>query len=105
MECDGDPGPLVVDEAPEPEAPPEGCLSANDHERVLTAMGRDAEAFARKLCTGKGRINYATAAKLFEVAIRAYRAAAEYTQTRERRNHVRWLEKRRRAIGGKRGRN
>lgn len=45
-----------------------------------------------------GRINYATACMLLDVAIKATRAAAEHTATRERRAHVKRLERYRIAL-------
>lgn len=97
--CDADPGPLVVnadDELAAAPAAPEGCLSSTEHERRLTELAKFVEDKARALCKGKGRINYATAFKGFELAIKAYNAASVYTQTRERRVHVAKLERRRR---------
>lgn len=106
LACDADPGPIVVggDDLAAPPAAPAGCLTAVEHERKLTELAEFIEDKSRKLCTGKGRINYATAFKGFELAIKAYNAASLYTQTRERRAHVAKLERRRREMHGRLGR-
>lgn len=91
--CAADPiTPQAEDLAP-PCPPPDGCRNSDDHERWLTELADDCREQADKLCTGKGRINYATAAKLLECAIKAARAAAEFTRSRERREYVKTLRK------------
>lgn len=92
--CLTDPGPVPVAELEKPPPPPpKGCLSSEQHERGLTDLAKFAEDQARKLCKGKARINYSTAAKLFDVAIKATRAAAEFTSTRERREWIKQMHK------------
>lgn len=89
-----------TDDAPPP-APPEGCLSAEQLEKRLTDMASFIEDKARALCKGgrgKKRIEYSTAFKGFELAIKAYSAAGEYTRTRERRANVRRMERAKRSM-------
>ena len=104
--CITDPGPILTEAPEEPApAPPEGCLDADQHERRLTEAATLLEERAKTLLTGKGRINYATAAKMYEVALKFYNAAAAYSSARVRREHVKRLERRRRDLHMKRGSN
>ena len=103
--CDSDPGKSLSEPIEPPAAPPpKGCITAEQREQQLTELADYIVEQGKKLCKGKGSIDYARAAKLFEVAIRAHRAAGEYTQTRTRRAHVRWLQAARAKMhGGARG--
>jgi hypothetical protein len=92
------PPPLTIEEPDVLPAAPKDCRSSEQHEQRLTVLAEFVETKARGLCTGKGRINYATAAKLFEVALKAWRAAGEYAMTRERRARVNRLERKMREL-------
>lgn len=99
--CVDDPGAIPtaeLDTALPP--PPAGCRSSEDHEKWLTALASFAEKQAKGLCTGKNRINHSTASKLFDVAIKATRAAMEFTTTRERREWVRRMAAEARKLRG-----
>lgn len=92
-QCVGDPveRPGAEGERALPPAPT-GCRTSVEHEVWLTAIADFALEQARKLCSGKGRINYSTGAKFLECAIKANRAAAvEFTATRERRAYIKEL--------------
>lgn len=101
--CSTDPGPAVqaVDEAATP--PPEGCLSALEHERRFTALADELEKLARELAgtkpepTGKpGRprkTNLNAAVKLLAEATKARRAASALARQREDAVEVTRLEK------------
>jgi hypothetical protein len=92
--CTQDPGELP-DEVDEPlPSPPDGCLDTVAHERKLVALADYLEEKGKELCVDKGRINYATAARLFEVAIKARREASQQASVRERRAYVKAREKR-----------
>ncbi len=80
----------LLDEPPEPT--PADCLAAVEHERRLTAIAILATDTAKDLCTGEDR-NIPEAAKMFDVAIKAHRAAGDYTISRERKNYVARLER------------
>jgi hypothetical protein len=97
--CGRDPGPELEDVDVQ-DAPPDGCRTSNDHERHLTETATLIEERAKKLLAGggKGRINYATAFKGFEIALKYLTAAQSYTQTRERRAYIARLERRQRAL-------
>src|SRR5262245_12521786 len=104
--CTTDPAPEddggEVYEPGEPIAPPEGCTTSAQHERWFVELATHADEQARSLCRGKGRINYATAAKLFDVAIRARRAASDLCRWREDNETVDRRERRFRADARKR---
>jgi len=107
--CKTDPGPELELELDVPDAPPEGCLSSTELERRLTADAKDIETWARALVVledggkRKGRINYATAFKGYEVALKFYNAAQALNATRERRAYIARLERRQRALHRRRG--
>lgn len=89
---------------PIPEAP-EGCRTSVQHEVWLTALAEYSLEQAKKLCTGKGRVNYSTAAKLIECAIKSMRAAAiDFALPRERRAYLKELRKDVRELRAGRGR-
>lgn len=80
-----------TDEPPEPT--PADCLAAIEHEKRLTAIAAYADGVARELCGPGDDRNIPAAAKMFDVAIKAHRAAGEYTISRERKNYVARLER------------
>ncbi len=92
--CAQAPGELPEEQDEPQAAAPQGCRSTSDHERRLVELGDYLEARAKELCVDKGRINYATAARLFEVAIKAWREANQQAFVRERRAYVKQREKR-----------
>lgn len=99
--------PQVIDATEEkPAEPPEGCISAEVRERTLTAMAMYAEEIGRKLSADGPDRHIPHAAKMFEVAIKAHRAAGEYGRTRDRKGYVVRLEKLVKQLrGGSGGRN
>lgn len=108
--CVADPGPEITDLEEQLAIAPDGCLSSVAHEQKLTELAQLAEEMSTKLCNGiradgkKGRINYATAFKGLEIALKLYNAASAFTSTRERRDRVNRLERRQRALHARRGR-
>jgi hypothetical protein len=96
--CTTDPGPAIsADEHDEdiPE-PPEGCVSANEHERRFTKLADDAEKLA-----GKQKKSAATAAKLLGEAIKARRAASALARAREELELVKQLDRRKSSMRGR----
>lgn len=116
LACAAAPDRSELVELAEPIVPPKGCASSEQHERSFMRVARIAEEMVEKLLPpprkrkGKGidrrwgKVNFKAAAALLDVAIKATRAAAEHTATRERREHVRRLERRATALKS-RGRN
>lgn len=82
---------------PDPE-PPAGCVDGPAHERWFTAISDEAAEHARKFATSTCRLELGAMAKLLEVAIKARSRAADFTGTRERRAHVRWMAEQRRLM-------
>lgn len=82
----------LTDEPPEPT--PLDCLAAVEHERRLTSIAIYANELAREL-SGQDNDDRSIpeAAKMFDVAIKAHRAAGDYTISRERKNYVARLER------------
>jgi hypothetical protein len=103
--CFVDPPPELdhADSVARPEPAPDGCFTSHEHEKRLTETALLIEQQSKKLMRGKGRINYATAFKGFEVALKYLNAAQAYTQTRERRTYVGRLERAARALQRRRG--
>lgn len=98
--CLVDPPPELAqdDSVAQPEPPPSGCMTSHGQEKWLTDNALEIEKSAKKLLKGKGRINYATAFKGFEVALKFLSKAQELTHTRERRVYVARLERAARAL-------
>ena len=119
QDCKADPG-TKPDDAGEPPLPqpPAGCRSGEEHERRLTALAEYAEQLAHETADGtpapnvakakRGRAakakraqqpaylvepNPSLATKLLDVAIKAWRAAGEYTREREDAVRVSRLER------------
>lgn len=110
-QCGTSPAFAIVDNSAaedEPKPAPEGCLSGEDHERKLVELAKFLEDSSKALLVDengkrkKGRINYSTAFKGLELAIKAYSAAGEYTRRREQKQNVRRLERLKRATLGRR---
>ena len=72
---------------------PDGCLSAVERERSLTQIAIYTEEIARSLSEPGADRDIPSAVRMFDVAIKAHRAAGEYTVVRERRNYVARLER------------
>lgn len=90
----------------QPAIAPDGCLTAVLRERTLTGIALFAEEVGRELAAPETdankshRRNIPAAAKMLDLAIKAHRAAGEYSQTRERRDYVRRLERQVRKLRG-----
>lgn len=73
------------------QAPPAGCVTAEDHERALVALAELLEKKARELLEGDVRIGISAGREAANVAVRARRQAAELALLRENREHADYL--------------
>lgn len=90
--CVNDPGALPTSDIETPlPAPPEGCHTSVEHEQWFTELAKSIASTAQGLAKGRARINYSTAAKLYDVAIKSMRTAVDLTTTRERREWVKHM--------------
>lgn len=91
--CSAGPAPSYEGDASEdaPEAvPPSGCETTAAHERKFTRIAKAAEREAKKLA--RAGVNPSTVAKLFDVAIKARRNAADFAREREDKAHTNSLK-------------
>lgn len=95
--CAQDPSDDPLEEADEPlPPPPEGCFSLEQHESWFGELADRVRDTANLVAESDAdnEANYSVVAKLWETAIKARRAAAEFAAVRERRAYVMLREKR-----------
>lgn len=80
------------------ETPPTGCKNGAEHEKWFTEISEYSEEQAKKFSESTCRLEVGAAAKMIEVAIKARKAAALFTYTRERRAHVERLKQHRKQM-------
>lgn len=95
-DCDKDPGPPPTAEREAMPAPPKGCMSTEQLERVLFTEAEVIRKAANKYASGKvrTRIGASSAAKLWDTWVKVVRAAGELAQRREDDEIVRRQEAR-----------
>lgn len=85
-------------DADAPIAPPDGCVSAEQHEREFTAMAVKCEELADSLTLTDDSKNGSTVAKLIAESLKARRAASALAIEREKLVVLARLERNKRAM-------